>query len=82
MLVAFIQTCISMCIFKAPPYVIGYKENGKTKYKGLAIDILKKLSLNLKFNYIIEEVPDRVYGVLTNGVWNGLIRRLIDKVEF
>ncbi|OQV18207.1 Glutamate receptor ionotropic, kainate 3 [Hypsibius exemplaris] len=52
----------------APPYI------------GYLIDLIQKISDELKFEYELYEVPDKLFGAVDdNGEWNGLIRELIDK---
>lgn len=41
--------------------------------KGFCIDILKKLSRNIKFSYDLYLVTNGKHGKLVRGVWNGMI---------
>lgn len=61
------------------------KDENKTgvPYTGYLIDLIQKISDELKFEYELYEVPDKQFGAVDeNGEWNGLIRELIDKVCF
>lgn len=53
--------------------------SGNERYEGYCIDLLKRLSKKLQFNYIISEVADGQYGKLNNGSWNGMVRELLDR---
>ncbi|KAK3737548.1 hypothetical protein QZH41_017047, partial [Actinostola sp. cb2023] len=62
------------------PYIIRYTtSDGTMGYKGFCIDLLDHLALDLGFKYVIEYSPDKKYGALINGEWNGMIRQLVDK---
>lgn len=41
--------------------------------KGFCIDILKKLSRNIKFSYDLYLVTNGKHGKLVRGIWNGMI---------
>lgn len=57
-------------------------DNGKDLYEGFCIDLLRKISEKVGFDYRIELVPDGKYGVFDydTGEWNGIVRQLMDKV--
>ncbi|XP_031550867.1 glutamate receptor 2-like isoform X2 [Actinia tenebrosa] len=62
------------------PYIIQYKkEDGTVGFRGFCIDILDQLARDLGFKYEINFSPDKAYGALINGEWNGMIRQLIDR---
>lgn len=53
------------------------------KLQGFCIDILDEISQKMNFRYEIYKVADNQYGSEDeNGSWNGMIRELIDKVQF
>ena len=73
--------CISPFFFTSlqfSPYVFS---NG-TKFEGFYIDVLNRLSEELKFTYEIRRVADGKFGAISDGVWNGLIGDLVRKVGF
>ncbi|TSO37044.1 Glutamate receptor ionotropic, NMDA 2C [Bagarius yarrelli] len=47
--------------------------------KGFCIDILKKLSRNIKFSYDLYLVTNGKHGKLVRGVWNGMIGEVVYK---
>lgn len=53
-------------------------------FEGFCIDLLHQISVIVGFNYKIELVPDGKYGVydLETGEWNGIVRQLIEKVNY
>ncbi|XP_055341715.1 ionotropic receptor 25a-like [Paramacrobiotus metropolitanus] len=52
----------------------------KYNYTGYLIDLIQRISQELKFEYDLYEVPDQQFGAVDeNGEWNGLIRELVDK---
>lgn len=62
---------------------ISEDDNGKYLYEGFCIDLLRKISEKVGFDYRIELVPDGKYGVFDydTGEWNGIVRQLMDKVS-
>lgn len=53
-------------------------ESSKRGYKGYCIDLLDAVGKRANFNYTITEVDE--HGQMDeNGVWNGVVRKLIDK---
>lgn len=56
---------------------------GNNRFKGFCIDLLKEISKLAGFNYVLELVPDGVYGVpdLESNEWSGMVKQLIDKVK-
>ena len=58
-------------------------DNSSTNpYSGYLMDLIQKISDELKFQFELYEVPDQQFGAVDdNGEWNGLIRELIDKVN-
>lgn len=48
------------------------------KYEGYVVDLIKKLSQEVKFKYEMYIVEDGAYGAFKNGMWNGMIKDLID----
>lgn len=57
------------------------KLTGNDRFEGFGIELIHELSLMLGFNYIFE--VETVYGSLdrTTGKWNGMIRKLMDRVS-
>ncbi|XP_071324870.1 glutamate receptor ionotropic, kainate 3 isoform X2 [Trachinotus anak] len=65
------------------PYVMLKKSDkalvGNDRFEGFCIDLLKELSNILGFTYEIRLVPDGRYGSQDDkGLWNGMIRELIE----
>jgi len=54
--------------------IVGHTEPyTKLCCKGFCIDILKKLSRNIKFSYDLYLVTNGKHGKLVRGTWNGMI---------
>lgn len=55
-----------------------------THFEGFCIDLLKAIAEMIGFDYQIALVPDGKYGVynLDTGEWNGIVRQLMDKVNY
>lgn len=54
--------------------IVGHTEPyTKLCCKGFCIDILKKLSRNIKFSYDLYLVTNGKHGKLVRGIWNGMI---------
>lgn len=55
----------------------------QTRYEGFCIELIDEISKLLKFKYEFELVPDGNYGTYDKETkqWNGLIRRLLDRVS-
>lgn len=53
------------------------------RFEGFCIDLLREISEMVGFEYTIQLVPDGKYGVYDpdTGEWNGMVRRLMDKVS-
>lgn len=69
------------------PYVMLKKSDkalvGNDRFEGFCIDLLKELANILGFTYEIRLVPDGKYGSQDDkGLWNGMIRELIEHVSF
>ena len=56
---------------------------GNDRYEGFCVDLLKRISFMVGFEYEIEISNEGVYGVIDmeTGEWNGLVRGLINKVR-
>jgi hypothetical protein len=54
---------------------------GNDQYIGYCVDLLKKISKMVGFNYSIKIVDDGFHGALVDGKWNGIVSELIDKVK-
>nr|XP_023692694.1 glutamate receptor ionotropic, NMDA 2C-like [Paramormyrops kingsleyae] len=60
--------------------IIGHTEPyTKLCCKGFCIDILKKLSRNIKFSYDLYLVTNGKHGKLVRGTWNGMIGEVVYK---
>ncbi|KAF0290304.1 Glutamate receptor ionotropic, kainate 2 [Amphibalanus amphitrite] len=58
-------------------------ENGsEPQFEGFCVDLLERVAELVGFQYRIELAPDSVFGYqdAVTGEWDGLVRRLIDKV--
>ncbi|RDD40176.1 Glutamate receptor ionotropic, kainate 1 [Trichoplax sp. H2] len=51
---------------------------GNDRYEGFMVDLLNRLSQDLKFKYELHLVPDGQYGAYRNGSWDGMIKELLD----
>ncbi|XP_071050372.1 glutamate receptor ionotropic, kainate 2-like isoform X10 [Onthophagus taurus] len=64
------------------PYVmmhLGKNYTGNGRFYGFCVDILERISKDVGFNYLLDLVPDRKYGVRNQktGEWNGIVQELI-----
>lgn len=69
------------------PYVMVKDDlnlTGNARYEGFCIDLLKRISGQVGFQYSIRLVPDHMYGVYDpeTKTWNGIVRELMDRVSF
>lgn len=75
---------------EATPYVMrkpGFNSTttySNDQFEGFCIDLLKAIANNLGFQYELYLVPDGKFGAenTTSGEWNGLVREIIDRVNF
>ena len=68
------NTTLTVITFETEPFVY---RNRKGEYAGICVRILKQLSNDLGFHYVIRESEDEHFGVETDGEWSGLIGELI-----
>lgn len=56
---------------------------GNSRFYGFCVDILDRISKEVGFDYILDLVPDKKYGVKDpkTGEWNGMVRQLISHVR-
>lgn len=56
---------------------------GNARYEGFCIDLLKRISGQVGFQYTIRLVPDHMYGVYDpeTKTWNGIVRELMERVR-
>lgn len=56
---------------------------GNARYEGFCIDLLKRISSQIGFQYSIRLVPDHMYGVYDPETksWNGIVRELMERVR-
>lgn len=54
------------------------------RYEGYCIDLIEEIANYLGFKFEFELVPDKQYGSYdpVKKTWNGLIKRLLDRVRF
>lgn len=82
-----IRTVLKLGVNSDPPFIVYKKDNNSTTdcigndcYEGFCVDVIKKLSETLSFQYEFIESSDGMFGsTYANGSWNGLVRMLIDK---
>lgn len=56
--------------------------NGNDRYEGYAVDLIKEVADNLKFNFELYLVTDGKFGSrLPNGEWNGMVGELLAGVS-
>lgn len=55
--------------------------SGNERFEGFCVDMLAEISKMVGFSYKIHLVPDMTYGLPDNGVWNGMVRELLEKVH-
>lgn len=55
---------------------------GNNRFFGFCVDILERISRDVGFNYLLDLVPDRKYGVRNpdTGEWNGMVQQLVSHV--
>lgn len=68
------------------PYVMVKDDKnltGNARYEGFCIDLLKRISGLVGFQYSIRLVPDHMYGVYDpeTKTWNGIVRELMERVS-
>ena len=51
------------------------------EFEGFCIDLLKRLSDMMGFNYTLYEVEDKNFGAQVDGVWNGIIGDIMQEVS-
>lgn len=58
--------------------------NPNDQFEGFCIDLLQTIADELGFQYELYLVPDGKFGAenATTGEWNGLVREIIEKVNF
>lgn len=56
---------------------------GNARYEGFCIDLLKRISAQVGFQYTIRLVPDHMYGVYDpeTKTWNGIVQELMERVS-
>ena len=57
------------------------KNPNSTKFKccsGFCVDLIKKFSVDLSFDFALKRVKDGKWGGIVNGSWNGLVAELIN----
>ncbi|KAG0411132.1 hypothetical protein HPB47_011739, partial [Ixodes persulcatus] len=65
-----------------PPFIVRKNaSNGENQFEGYCIDLINAIKDILKFEYVITEVKDKMFGSIdkTTKQWNGMIRELVDK---
>ncbi|CAN7937960.1 unnamed protein product, partial [Ixodes hexagonus] len=65
-----------------PPFIVRKNgSNGENQFEGYCIDLINHIKEILKFEYVITEVKDKMFGSIdkTTKQWNGMIRELVDK---
>ena len=78
----FCQYNFHFCQQEKPFIFKEVADNDTVIYKGYCIELLKKISQLLEFNYTLYEPEDRKYGsMLPNGSWNGMVNELIQGVS-
>ena len=53
-----------------------------TKFRccsGFCVDLIKKFSSDLSFDFALKRVKDGKWGGIVNGTWNGLVAELINE---
>ena len=55
--------------------------NGNERFQGFGVDLIQKISEQLKFEYDLYLVPDGNFGSRTeSGEWNGMIGQILNGV--
>ncbi|EEC09389.1 glutamate receptor, putative [Ixodes scapularis] len=65
-----------------PPFIVRKNaSNGENQFEGYCIDLINAIKEILKFEYVITEVKDKMFGSIDKNTkqWNGMIRELVDK---
>lgn len=69
------------------PYVLlasGYNLTANERYEGFCVELIKEVAQKVGFNYTIRLAPEAKYGIYNpqTGEWNGIVRELMDRVQF
>ena len=61
----------------------GNNHTGNDRFEGFCVDLLERVARANGFQYRIELAPEGLFGTRDpkTGQWNGLVRRLMDKVR-
>lgn len=64
-----------------PPFIVKKNSSNGDSFEGYCIDLINAIKEILKFEYVIYEVKDKMFGSIdkTTKQWNGMIRELVDK---
>lgn len=77
-------------MIQSPPYIIEVTDGSargvpidQKRYEGYCIDLIEEIAKFIGFKYDFEIVPDGQHGtyIEKTKTWNGLIKRLLDRVS-
>ncbi|XP_046545525.1 glutamate receptor ionotropic, kainate glr-3-like [Haliotis rubra] len=71
-----LENVVVLSHHKTTVYTMKSINNGKTQYKGYAIDILEIIADVLNFSYSITEPQDQSWGLPVNNTYNGIVGQL------
>lgn len=62
----------------------GWNLQGNARFEGFCIDLLARVAARAGFQYRLRLVPDNMYGAWDpeTGQWNGIVKELMDRVNF
>ena len=81
-----LMSCSCACFEAVPPVGVNITEEmrnpNSTKFRccsGFCVDLIKKFSDDLSFDFALKRVKDGKWGGIVNGTWNGLVAELINQ---
>jgi hypothetical protein len=62
----------------------GYNLTDNERYEGFCVELIREIAHLVGFNYTIRLAPEAKYGISDpkTGEWNGIVRELMDRVQF
>ena len=85
MIYCLMSSCVHVLML-CPPVGVNITEEmrnpNSTKFKccsGFCVDLIKKFSNDLSFDFALKRVKDGKWGGIVNGTWNGLVAELINQ---
>ncbi|XP_041354754.1 glutamate receptor ionotropic, kainate 2-like isoform X2 [Gigantopelta aegis] len=79
---ALANRTLDVIVVLEKPYVVEYTNpDGSKYYRGFCIDLLDAIAKRRGFNYTVRVIAREMggYGKSNNGLWNGIVRELMDR---